>query len=249
LPVKAIWDIDTPPVVLSLAIGTYCILISTFAPSSLFSINRVFLICAIFFMPFSIGAIVVLMRSGLSVPGERVVPVLLVAVILINTGAAAIVVFDEMPPQKTVARDEVINSNDSYAKYELNIQRYPPSDYHASQWIMSARNTESLIYSPKRPTKVLTYFFYTGEQTLIPGTTPPGPYRPLPDELPASGDYYVFDSWYMGQTGQFYMDVPSESDPVSTQKYGDFKQCLTIYSNGDSKIHRGPCDDTGAMGE
>lgn len=228
---------------LALPIGGLGLIAFSFAPTSIFWINRLYMISSIFLLPY---VLVGLISVGSYLPPVRIqfrdiLAVLTVVVLLLNTGIIGMVFWDETAHQDTIDKISTEANGDDISQIQLYVNYYPPSDYYASTWLTNHRAPESTIHDIAVPITWLSYFSYINDSV----SEPPGPYQPIT----ADTRYEDLDDGYI-YLNKFVHGRVNGPDSGTNQQFQlpetitRVERCDRVYTNGASSVYTTSCRNT-----
>ena len=224
---------------LAFPIGGLGLIALSFAPTSIFWINRLYMLTAAFVLPYFVLGLIALssrLPTG-RLRSRESLAVLTVFVLLLNTGVAGTVAFGEFTHQDTIDKNRIEATGNSLDRIQLYVNYYPPSDYYASTWLTQRRAGNATVYGVAEPISWLSYFSYTGSDT----GEPPGPYEIVNPEM---GDGYIYINKFIGRTiddRQTAATSDRSSRLLLPPVIGNVERCDRVYSNGGSAVHTTTC--------
>jgi uncharacterized membrane protein len=217
----------------------FSLLLISFAPSSIFRINRIYMIAAVFLLPFSVVTLSYLYdRVTLGFDGARpLLAVSIVVVLLLNTGTLGVYVFGDISHQVTIDKNLIEERGDPDELNELYVNHFPPSDYHASAWISAHLSPNEVVYGGLGRTEWLSYFSYEERSS----EDPPGPYQGIGWSVEEEG--YLFINKYTAEVYPAGSEerLRTEEESSVPQPVLQRERCNKVYSNSGSSVFKTPC--------
>jgi uncharacterized membrane protein len=232
---------------LAFPIGGLGLIALSFAPTSIFWINRLYMLTAVFVLPYFVVGLIALssrLPTGRLRPSDGLA-MLTVFILLLNTGVAGTMMFGEFTHQDTIDKNRIETTGEDLDRIQLYVNYYPPSDYYASTWLTQRRTANSTVYGVGEPISWLSYFSYTESDT----GEPPGPYEVVNPEM---SDGYVYINKFIGRTiddRQTAATADRSSRLLLPPIIRNAERCDRVYSNGGSAVHTTTCPSVNLSSE
>ena len=224
---------------LLIPVGGMTLLAASFIPTSIFRVNRLYMLASIFFIPYTVlGLGYVFERFPIRlVSARRVLSVVVVFVLLLNSGVLGLLLLDGTSHQVTIDKNVIEERGGDAQLFELYVNYYPPSDYRASTWLTANRQPGSIVYGDGGPIRWLSYFSYVGYET----GRPPGPFRYMGGGINESG--YIYVSKFTTQISRNDDDRVEDAEPAFEldERIAQRERCTKIYDNGGSEVFTTSC--------
>lgn len=226
---------------LLLPVGGMALLAASFVPTSIFRLNRLYMLATIFFLPHTVvGLGYAFERLPIRrLNGRGLLSVVVVFVLLLNSGMLGLLLFDGTTHQVTIDKNVIEDQGGDAKLFELYVNYYPPSDYRASMWLTDNRLPGSIVYGDGGPIRWLSYFSYAGYET----GRPPGPFQYIEQGVDNSGYLYVskFTTQISKNDGGWTEEAESEFE--LNEQIAQRERCTKIYDNGGSQVFTTSCRD------
>lgn len=230
---------------LALPIGGLGLIAFSFAPTSIFWINRLYMISGVFVLPYlfigllSVGSYL----PSMKVQSRDVFAVVTVAILLLNTGIVGIFMWNETAHQDTINKISTERNGGDVSQIQLYVNYYPPSDYRASTWLTNHRATDSTVHDNAVPITWLSYFSYINDSV----SEPPGPYQTITPETQYEelGDGYIYlNKFVHGRVTDTQPENSARGRFQLPEVITQIERCDRVYTNGDSSVYSTSCRNT-----
>lgn len=216
--------------------------LTAFSPVSIFGIGRVYMIGAIFLVPYVMTSMWQILRWSNSVnvskTGPRLAAGILFILLLINSGTYATIMVDERSPQPNLNRQDTIDEGSDWELYHLYARYTSKSDYYSALWWNEHRVKDKPVYG--------SGYQFTGGISLVTteysNRKPPGPYFPLNRTVVGNNTGYIYLTEYTTREKHLVPRRHIGSANFPMVKFATFEELRIsntsqIYDNGHSRVH------------
>jgi len=141
------------------------ILLSTFAPFTMFRINRIYMICLILLAPYCIIGFKRVFSSNC----YKFFTIFLMLLLLFNTGFVSSTVTKDAVPFNPIIRSHILNHGSDKEKYMLFRQCRSEYDVYSSKWLVENRQKGVIIYGSGSPAHILSNLVSTEYRKVLDG--------------------------------------------------------------------------------